>query len=154
MWANRGVIREKIGKLALKLGFEAVLDFKLIWLTKYAPWTLLKMNYPIKWPNWYHQGSFWMIKKPLVGLLMEPFHQSRLITAKITYFSNEIQLSLNHIWSELFEIIGVNKQMFISFGQDEPHRSPKEAYFNCVIGIYFLSFFYEHPVDESKYISI
>ena len=77
---------------------------------------------------------------------MEPFCQSRLITAKITYFSNEIQLSLNHILSELFEIIGVNKQMFISFGQDEPHRSPKEAYFNCVIGIYFLSFFYEHPV--------
>ena len=36
--------------------------------------------------------------------------------------------------------------MFISFGQDEPHRSPKEAYFNCVKGIYFLSFFYEHPV--------
>ena len=78
---------------------------------------------------------------------MEPFRQSRLITAKITYFSNEIQLSLNHILSELFEIIGVNKQMFISFGQDEPHRSPKEAYFNCVIGIYFLSFFYEHPVE-------
>jgi len=77
---------------------------------------------------------------------MEPFHQSRLITAKISYFSNEIQLSLNHVLIELFEIIGVNKQMFISFGQDEPHRSPKEAYFNGVIGIYFLSFFYEHPV--------
>ena len=84
---------------------------------------------------------------------MEPFCQSRLITAKITYFSNEIQLSLNHILSELFEIIGVNKQMFISFGQDEPHRSPKEAYFNCVIGIYFLSFFYEHPVDGRIFVA-
>ena len=91
-----------------------------------------------------------MTNKSLVGLLMEPFHQSRLITAKIPYFSNEIQLSLNHVLSELFEIIGVNKQMFISFGQDEPHRSPKEAYFNCVIGIYFLSFFYEHPVCNQK----
>ena len=36
--------------------------------------------------------------------------------------------------------------MFISCGQDEPYRSPKKAYFSCVIGLYFLSFFYEHPV--------
>ena len=56
-------------------------------------------------------------------------------------------MSLNHILSEIFEILGVNKQMFISCGQDEPHRSPKKAYFSCVIGIYFLSFFYDHPVD-------
>ena len=87
-----------------------------------------------------------MINKPLVGILLEPFCLSGLKTAKISYFSNKIQLSLNHILSELFEIFGVNKQMFISCGQDEPHRSPKEAYFNCVIGIYFSSFFYEHPV--------
>ena len=38
--------------------------------------------------------------------------------------------------------------MFISCGQDEPHRSPKEAYFNCLICVYFLSFFYEHPVFD------
>ena len=56
---------------------------------------------------------------------MEPIRQIRLKMAKISFFSNEIQLSLNHVLSELFEIIGVNKQMFISFGQDEPHRSPK-----------------------------
>ena len=67
--------------------------------------------------------------------------------AKINYFSKEIQLSLNHIKSDLFEILGVDKQMFISCGQDEPQRSPKEAYLNCVIGIYFLSFFYDHPVE-------
>ena len=47
---------------------------------------------------------------------------------------------------QLFEILGVDKQMFISCGQDEPYRSPKKAYFSCVIGLYFLSFFYEHPV--------
>ena len=38
--------------------------------------------------------------------------------------------------------------MFITFGQDEPYKSPKKAYLShvIVIGIYFLSFFYEHPV--------
>ena len=39
--------------------------------------------------------------------------------------------------------------MFISCGQDELYRSPKKAYFSCLIGLYFLSFFYEHPVDCS-----
>ena len=58
---------------------------------------------------------------------MEPFYQSRLKTAKINYFSNEIQLSINHILSEIFEILGVNKQMFIICGQDEPQRSPQQA---------------------------
>ena len=36
--------------------------------------------------------------------------------------------------------------MSTSIGQDEPHRSPKKAYFSCAIGVYFMSFFYEHPV--------
>ena len=36
--------------------------------------------------------------------------------------------------------------MSTSIGQDEPHRSPKKAYFSCVIGIYLMSFFYDHPV--------
>ena len=47
--------------------------------------------------------------------------------AKISYFSNEIQFSLNHILSEIFEILGVNGQMFISCGQDEPQRSPQKS---------------------------
>ena len=66
--------------------------------------------------------------------------------AKIDCFSNEIQLSLNNIYSEIFEILGVDYQRSTSFGQDEPHRNPKKAYSNCAIGIYFMSFFYEHPV--------
>jgi len=33
-----------------------------------------------------------------------------------------------------------------SFGQDESHRNPKKVYFSCAIGVYFMSFFYEHPV--------
>ena len=65
-----------------------------------------------------------MLKKPLVGLLVEPISLSRLKMAKINYFSNEIQLSLNHTKSEIFEILVVDKQMFISCGQDELLRSP------------------------------
>ena len=87
-----------------------------------------------------------MSNNPSVGLLVQLISQIRLKMAKISYFSNEIQLSLNHILSEIFEILGVNKQMFISCGQDELYRSPKKAYFSCLIGLYFLSFFYEHPV--------
>ena len=40
----------------------------------------------------------------------------------------------------------MEKQIFISCGQDEPYGSPKKAYFSHVIGIYFLSFINEHPV--------
>ena len=89
-----------------------------------------------------------MSYKPLVGPLVEPFSQGRLKMAKINYFSNEIQLSLNHTQSEIFEILVVDKQMFISCGQDEHLRSPQKVYFSCVISIYFVSFFYEHPVDS------
>ena len=71
-----------------------------------------------------------MSYKPLVGPLVEPFSQGRLKMAKINYFSNEMQLSLNNILSEIFEILGVDYQMSTSIGQDEPHRSPKKAYFS------------------------
>ena len=87
-----------------------------------------------------------MSKKPSVGQLVEPISQSMLKIAKINYFSNEIQLSLNHTWSEIFEILVVDKPIFISCGQDEPLKSPQMAYFSCVIGIFFVSFFYDHPV--------
>ena len=46
----------------------------------------------------------------------------------------------------IFEILDVDNQTVTSFGWDESHRSPKKAYFSCVIGIYFLSFFSDHPV--------
>ena len=36
--------------------------------------------------------------------------------------------------------------MVASCGQDEPHRSPKKVNFSCVICIYLMSFFYDHPV--------
>ena len=44
--------------------------------------------------------------------------------AKINYFSNEIQLSLNQIFSEIFEILGIEAQMSTTCGQDEPHEGP------------------------------
>ena len=68
--------------------------------------------------------------------------------AKIDNFSNEIQLSLNHIQSKIFEILGVDKQMVIISVQDEPNRSPKKSVFGSVIGVYLMSFFYEHPVHK------
>ena len=60
-----------------------------------------------------------------VGLLVQGMSQSRLKMAKISYFSIEIQLSLNRILSEIFKILVVNKQMFICCDPDEPYRSPK-----------------------------
>ena len=66
--------------------------------------------------------------------------------AKIKNFLKEIQVSLNFILSEIFEILGVDYQMSTTCGQDKLHRSYKKAYFSCVISIYFLSFFYDHPV--------
>ena len=36
--------------------------------------------------------------------------------------------------------------MFTSCGQDETNENLNKAYFSCVKSIYFLSFFYDHPV--------
>ena len=66
--------------------------------------------------------------------------------AKIIYFSIETKVSLNNVLSEIFEILAIDNQMVTSCGQDEHHISTKKLYFSCVIGIYFMSFFYEHPV--------
>ena len=82
---------------------------------------------------------------------MEKISQNRLKMAKIDNFSNEIQLSLNHIQSKIFEILGVDKQMVIISVQDEPNRSPKKSVFGSVIGVYLMSFFYEHPVHFNLY---
>ena len=40
------------------------------------------------------------------------------------------------MYSEIFEILDVYNQTVTSCGWDEPNRSPKKAYFSCVIGIY------------------
>ena len=36
--------------------------------------------------------------------------------------------------------------MFSTFGLLEPNNDLQIAYFGCVIALYFLSFFYDHPV--------
>ena len=41
--------------------------------------------------------------------------------AKISYFSNETQVSSNNVLSEIFDILTVDNQMVTSCGQDEPH---------------------------------
>ena len=65
-----------------------------------------------------------MSKKPSVVLMVEPNSHSRLEMAKIWHFMNGIQVSLNYSKSEIFEIFSI----------DELYRSPKKAYFCCVIG--------------------
>ena len=92
-----GGVWEKIEIFALKLGFEAIFDFKLIRFTKYAPYNLLTMIYPSMKQNWYLKESSWMLDKPLVGLLVKLFCQSSLNMAKTNFFSNKVQLSLKHI---------------------------------------------------------
>ena len=48
--------------------------------------------------------------------------------------------------SDKFKKLNVYKQMSLSYGWDEPQRWPKNAFFSCVIGIYFVTFFFEHIV--------
>ena len=81
-----------------------------------------------------------MSNKPSVGLLVSQFGQRKLKMAKISYFSNEIH------FGEALEILDVDNQTVTSCGQDEHHRSPKNVYFSGVIGLYLMSFFYDHPV--------
>ena len=90
-----------------------------------------------------------MSNKPSVGQEVEKISQNRLKMAKIDNFSKEIQLFLNHIQSKIFEILGVDKQMVIICVQDEPNRSPQKSVFGSVIGVYLMSFFYEHPVHSN-----
>ena len=70
--------------------------------------------------------------------------------AKISYFSNEIQVTLNNIQSEIFEILAIDNQMVTSCGQDEPNKSPKKVNFSYIIGVYLRSFFYDHPVEKNS----
>ena len=55
-------------------------------------------------------------------------------------------MSLNRFLSEIFENLDVDYQMLISLGKNEPFYRPKNQFFSHVIGVYFISFFIEHPV--------
>ena len=61
------------------------------------------------------------------------------------------------ILNEILKKIDLNNQTVSTCGQLEPIFSLKYADISCVIALYFLSFFYEHPVftmlfKESKVI--
>ena len=53
---------------------------------------------------------------------------------------------LDDFSSDIFKSLNVDNQMSLSCGQDEP---PEIAFFSCVIGIYLVSFFFDHPVFVS-----
>ena len=67
----------------------------------------------------------------------------------ISQFSIEIKVNLNEFSSEIFKNFNVDNQMSLSCGQDEPLGCPENAFFSCVIGIYLVSFFFDHPVEAS-----
>ena len=55
-------------------------------------------------------------------------------------------MSHNRFLSEIFENLDVDYQMLISLGKNEPFYRPKNQFFSHAIGVYFISFFIEHPV--------
>ena len=44
----------------------------------------------------------------------------------------------------------IDNQMSLSSGQDETLSCPKNSFFSCVRGIYFVTFFIDHPVTWSE----
>ena len=72
--------------------------------------------------------------------------KSRPKMTNISLFSIETQVPLNDFSSAIFKNLDVDNQMSQSCGQDEPLSWPKNAFFSCVIGIYFVAFFIDHPV--------
>ena len=56
------------------------------------------------------------------------------------------KVCLSDFLSDKFKKLNVDNQMSQSCGQDEPLGCPKNAFFSCVIGIYFVSFFFDHLV--------
>ena len=78
--------------------------------------------------------------------MVKPTIQSRLKMTKIGLYSIETKVYLNDFLNDIFKNLNVDNQMSQSCGQDEPLGCPKNAFFSCVIGIYFVSFFFDHPV--------
>ena len=64
----------------------------------------------------------------------------------IGQFSIETKVCLNDFLSDIFKNLNVDNQISLSCGQYEPNSCPKNALFSCVIGVYYVSFFFDHPV--------
>ena len=98
------------------------------------------------WPYKYLFEGSWLSNEPLVSLLWWPTSQSRPKITYISQFPIETKVYLNDFSSDIFKSLNVDNQISLSCGQDEPLGCPKNAFFSCVIGIYFVSFFFDHPV--------
>ena len=59
---------------------------------------------------------------------------------------NKIQVCFNLLLNEIIKNLDVDNQMSTTCGQYGPNISAQNAYFVCVIVVYFVSFFIEHPV--------
>ena len=82
----------------------------------------------------------------LVGLLGWPTCHSRPKLTNISQFPIETKVYFNDFSSDIFKSLNVDNQMSLSCGQDEPLGCPENAFFSCAIGIYLVSFFFDHPV--------
>ena len=58
----------------------------------------------------------------------------------------ESKVSETEILSKILEQLDINNQMFTIFSLEELLFMLKYLDFSCVIALYFVSFFYEHPV--------
>ena len=62
----------------------------------------------------------------------------------------EIKVPKIEILSEILEEKDIDNQMFTILGLEEPLFRLKYSDFSCVIVLYLLSFFYDHPVESSR----
>ena len=64
----------------------------------------------------------------------------------------ESKVSETEILSKILEELDIDNQMFTIFSLEELLFMLKYLDFSCVIALYFVSFFYEHPVcsEEEK----
>ena len=58
----------------------------------------------------------------------------------------ESKVSETEILSKILEELDIDNQMFTIFSLEELLFMLKTLDFSCVIALYFVSFFYEHPV--------
>ena len=87
---------------------------------------------------------------PIEGILVGQISQNRHKMYQICQISIQIQVPQNELQSAIFENLDVDNQMLGTCGQYEPFYSPLNAFFRSVIAQYFWSFFFEHPVYNTK----
>ena len=66
----------------------------------------------------------------------------------------EIKVPKIEILSEILEEKDIDNQMFTILGLEEPLFRLKYSDFSCVIALYFVSIFYDHPVCQLSLIPL